>query len=109
METCKGTNCTSDGTTPHSAECAAEYERCTAGCEFDETGDITMTREMDDTCRYRFRFWHKEDGPNHPRSYVSGNLMQFHIAVCLMRLVKGWVRYPVCFSIVDEVRRNADT
>ena len=64
---------------------------------------------MDDTCRYRFKFWHKEDGPNHPRSYVSGNLMQFHIAVRLMRLVKGWALYPVCFSIVDEVRRNADT
>ena len=29
--TCKGANCTSNGTTPHSAECLAEYEQTCAG------------------------------------------------------------------------------
>jgi hypothetical protein len=57
METCKGINCTSDGMTPHSAECAAEYERVTAECEFDVSRVFVSVDELNaltaDANRYR--------------------------------------------------------
>ena len=46
METCKGTNCTSDGTTPHSADCMDEYAVASSGARYVYNGDVTMSHEV---------------------------------------------------------------